>query len=202
MLDSGVDKKEVVSYTKAEMNALLSATKDTPNGARTRALVCMMWRCGLRISEALMVRWADVGASELFVAHGKGGHTRKVPVLPETRGMFRDWMHERSRFLEDNEGPMFCSIAKASIGQPIDRRNFFRTLANIGRKAGISKRVHPHGIRHTYALDLHRSGLPLEVIRRFLGHQSLDATRDYLVCITGEDASAAYFAAAEEAITY
>src|ERR1019366_2407325 len=118
-----------------------------PTGIRNRALIAVMYRAGLRVSEALALRPAEVNTTDgtLRVLHGKGDKARTVGL-----------------------------DAGASAGAARDR------LKRQRAKAGIEKRVHPHGLRHTHAAELVREGVPINVIRDQLGHSSLAVTDRYL----------------------
>lgn len=187
--------KKLVHYTTDECNKLLGVTKDTITGARDRAMIVLMWRCGLRVSEMLGVRVEDLDRKNqrLFVANGKGGTTRTVAYHHETSGVVLEWTMMRVRVCPLTRGVLICSMRRGddgySSGEPIQRDAVFRTLQTLAKRAGIKKRVHPHGLRHTYAVSLLNAGVSLERIRVALGHASLDATVRYFQSLGELDSS-------------
>jgi integrase len=75
---------------------------------------------------------------------------------------------------------VFCTVTKGNIGQPLGAAYWRETIKRLGKRAGIEKRVHSHGLRHTHAVELMRESTPSIVIRRQLGHSSLAVTERYL----------------------
>lgn len=148
-----------------------------PTGIRNRALIAVMYRAGLRVSEALALRPADVNTTDgtLRVLHGKGDKSRTVGLDAGALDAVARWMDRRREYGFRN-GPLFCTLA----GGPLSDRYVRDMLKRQRAKAGIEKRVHPHGLRHTHAAELVREGVPINVIRDQLGHSSLAVTDRYL----------------------
>jgi site-specific recombinase XerD len=164
--------------TGAEIAALLrQCSVKAPTGIRNRALIAVMYRAGLRISEALALRPADVNPADgtLRVLHGKGDKARTVGLDAGAMDTVARWMDRRREFGFRN-GPLFCTLA----GGPVSDRYVRNMLKRIAIKGGLEKRVHPHGLRHTHAAELVREGTPVNVIRDQLGHSSLAVTDRYL----------------------
>lgn len=168
---------EVLS--KREIAALLDAcgTK-TWTDRRNRALIVVMYRAGLRVAEALALRPCDLDQERgaIRVLRGKGGRARTVGIDRwglEELGRWMDEHRERGWTAGD---PLFCS----SSGKPVTQAYVRRRLPELARAAGIHKRVHAHGLRHTHAAELRAEGVDLAVIRRQLGHSSLLTTVRYL----------------------
>lgn len=150
-----------------------------PTGIRNRALIAVLYRGGLRISEALALKAKDIDqtAGTLTVMHGKGDQRRVVGMDPEGFSLLERWLDKRRASLRTGpQSPVFCTLT----GRPL-RDNYVRTLlARLARKAGIEKRVHPHGLRHTHAAELAAEGVPVTVIQQQLGHHALSMTERYL----------------------
>jgi site-specific recombinase XerD len=148
-----------------------------PTGIRNRALIAVMYRAGLRVSEALALRPTDVNTTDgtLRVLHGKGDKARTVGLDAGALDAVARWMDKRRGFGFRN-GPLFCTLA----GSPLSAGYVRDMLKRQRAKAGIEKRVHPHGLRHTHAAELVREGVPINVIRDQLGHSSLAVTDRYL----------------------
>jgi integrase/recombinase XerD len=165
--------------TEAEAVALIRACSTrAPTGVRNRALIAVLWRSGLRISEALSLelRDVDLDVGSLRVRHGKGDRSRTVGVDEQTSALLARWIDRRRRLTPGARAPVFCTLH----GGRIDSSYVRRLLPCLAAKAGIERRVHAHGLRHTYAAELAREGTAINVIRDALGHTSLAVTDRYL----------------------
>jgi site-specific recombinase XerD len=168
---------EVLS--EAEAIALLKACSTrAPTGVRNRALIAVLWRCGLRISEALSLELRDVNldAGTVRVRHGKGDRSRTVGIDEQTTALLARWLDRRKQLSPGARAPIFCTLQ----GGRIDSSYIRRLLPRLAAKAGIDRRVHAHGLRHTHAAELAREGTPINIIRDDLGHTSLAVTDRYL----------------------
>lgn len=147
-------------------------------GVRNRTLIVLLWRTGLRISEALALREKDVDFVEgrLVVQRGKGGKRRVVGLDQGTIDALEEWLTRRAEIAAPDTAPLFCT----QRGGPIDASYIRRMLPKLARTAGVRKRVHAHGLRHLFATELQAEGAPLSMIRDLLGHSSLATTDTYL----------------------
>ena len=145
---------------------------------RNRTLIVVLWRTGLRISEALALREKDVDLIEgrLVVQCGKGGKRRVVGIDQGTLDVLEEWLKRRSQVAPPAAAPLFCT----RCGGPIDSSYIRRLLPRLALAAGVHKRVHAHGLRHAFATELQAEGAPLSMIRDLLGHSSLATTDTYL----------------------
>lgn len=163
--------------TKPEIEALLSACSRGPSGLRNQALIILLWRAGLRVSEALALRPKDLDPSgTLRVLHGKGDRCRTVGVDPQAFAVIQRWLDRRAALGIDGRCPVVCTLA----GRPLETAYVRALLPRLARRAGIAKRVHPHGLRHTCASELRAEGVDVGVISRQLGHSSIATTVRYL----------------------
>jgi site-specific recombinase XerD len=165
--------------TPEEVLAILSECRDTTTGIRDRALVTVMYRSGLRVSEALSLEPKDIDLhiGAIQVLHGKGDRRRTVGIDPGASPVIEDWVTVRRERLAPPRGvPLFCSQKCRRMSKSMVREMLVRNA----RRAGIEKRVHPHGLRHTMAYELLMEGVPIPVIQRQLGHASLQTTDTYL----------------------
>lgn len=169
--------------TRSETARLLAAvpTRST-SGLRLRALIAVMYGAGLRVQEALdlMPRDAVAEAYTVRVRNGKGGKTMTVSLDPASGDLLGRWMDRRATLGLNGRQPVFATYSANSFGGPMDQRFVRATLARFGVKAGIEKRVHPHGLRHSLAFQLYLDGVPLNEIRRQLRHSSLAGTQHYI----------------------
>jgi site-specific recombinase XerD len=165
--------------SEPEAIALIRACSTrAPTGVRNRALIAVLWRSGLRISEALALELRDVEleAGTLRVRHGKGDKSRTVGIDEQTAALLARWLDRRRGLSPGARAPVFCTLA----GGRVDPSYVRHLLPRLARKANIDRRVHAHGLRHTYASELARERTPINVIRDALGHSTLAVTDRYL----------------------
>ncbi len=169
---------EKVVYTREEIEALLRACGPSKSGRRNRMLVVVLWRTGMRISEALALRGSDLDRSTwtLRIRAGKGDKARTCPLGTEAWDMLSTWLVDRVTRWPNPQGFLFVT----RHGTAIDPAYVRQLLPRLGRQAGIDKRVHAHGFRHTFAAELSREGSNPVNIQRLLGHESLKTTDTYL----------------------
>jgi integrase len=169
--------------TPAEVRRLMDAcARRGPSGVRNRALIVVLWRGGLRSAEALALELRDVDPENgtLTVRHGKGNRRRVVGLDPPAFAVLEQWLAVRRRIGVPRGAPVFCTITTGNIGRALGAPYWREAIKKLGVKAGIEKRVHSHGLRHTHAVELMREGVPLLVISRQLGHSSLQITQRYV----------------------
>lgn len=153
----------------------------SPTGTRNRALIMVYLRCQLRCNEALDLRVCDIDRDRrsVTVLKGKGGKRRVVGIDDATIRQVDDWLAIRR-----TDSPLvFTTHAGGRLTDSYVRKMFKRHA----RKAGITQRVHIHGCRHTGAVKLLRAGVPLNVIRKRLGHTSLSITQRYIDHLTNDE---------------
>jgi len=176
-----------------EVRALLDACnpRSLP-GQRNRALLAFLYRTGLRIREALEVRPKDldldrgeaVGAAggAVRVLFAKGGRSRTVGIDAGGVTEVAAWQFVRARVASvavpawPPFAPVFCSVH----GNRLTAAYVRRLLPRLARRAGIAKRVHAHGLRHTHAAELRAEGFDIGIISKQLGHASIATTARYL----------------------
>lgn len=169
--------------TTTEVKALLAAMPRRGfAGPRNRALVVVMWRSGLRVAEALALTPKDVDLERgtINVLHGKGDRSRVVGIDPEAAALVDLWIQQRRKLRIGPNRALFCVISVPRQGRPLYSSYVREMLKDAATKARIEKRVHPHGLRHTYAAQLAGEGVPIHVIRKALGHSSLATTERYV----------------------
>ncbi len=165
--------------TPQEVLAILDECRATVTGVRDRALITVMYRSGLRVGEALSLQPKDVDLhiGAIQVLHGKGDRRRTVGIDPGASPVIQQWVDlRRERLAPPREVPLFCSQKCRRMSNSMVREMLKRNAA----RAGIEKRVHPHGLRHTMAYELLMEGVPIPIIQRQLGHTSLQTTDTYL----------------------
>lgn len=143
--------------------------------ARERVLIVLLWRAGLRVSEACGLVGSDVeqdedGSAMLRVRHGKGNQQRFVAIDPLSAAVVMPLV---------NGGPILVTDSGAPL-HPTQARRIVRRAA---KQAKVPGRIHPHAFRHTCARNLHDEGFSAREIQVVLGHGSLATTQKYLTSI-------------------
>lgn len=184
-MNAGKKYPAEVLTTEQVMGLLAACSRHGHAGVRNRALIVVMWRSGLRIAEALALRPKDVNleAGSIQVLHGKGDRRRIVGVDPEAAAVIELWLTRRKELGARPSQPLFCVISRPNVGKPMHSAYVREMLKDLAVKTGLAEqgvRVHPHGLRHTYAAQLAREGVPVHVIRKALGHSSLATTDRYI----------------------
>jgi integrase len=118
----------------------------------------------------------DLDAGTVRVRHGKGDRSRTVGLDEQTTALLARWLDRRKKLAPGARAPIFCTLK----GGRIDSSYIRRLLPRLARKAGIDRRVHAHGLRHTHAAELAREDTPINIIRDDLGHTNLAVTDRYL----------------------
>jgi site-specific recombinase XerD len=149
-------------------------------------MIAVAWRSGLRIGEVLALRPKDVDldSGTIVVQHGKGDKRRVVGIDVGTTALLTRWLEVRRERGIDGRAPLFCTLQGGDIDQSYVRH----LLPRLARKAEIDKRVHAHGLRHAFAVELERVGATVTTIRDLLGHASAAVTDRYLRRIGAEEA--------------
>lgn len=164
--------------TGAEVQALLAGCSSrAPTGIRNRALIIVMYRAGLRIGEALALKPSDINPDRgtVRLLHTKGDHDRTVSLDAGPMALVQRWMGKR-RELGYRNGFLFCTLK----GGELSDRYVRDMLQRVKARAGLEKRIHPHGLRHSHAAELVEEGVPVNVIQQQLGHANLATTDAYL----------------------
>ena len=176
----------------AEVEALLEAPDaETPAGLRARALLELLYSCGLRVSEALNLDLEDVSLDESSVrVIGKGDRERRLPVgdvavaaLDRYVAEIRPQLLARSKLPTTNRrgGPLFVT----DRGQRLGRMAAWRLIRRAALVGGVTGHVTPHTLRHSFATHLLEGGADLRVVQELLGHASITTTQLY-THLTGE----------------
>lgn len=169
--------------TVEEVHRLMAACpRRGPTGVRNRALIVVLWRAGLRCAEALALELRDIDADQgrVLVRHGKGNQRRALGLDPPAFAVIEQWLAVRRRLDVQRGAPIFCTITNPVRGRPLGAPYWRGAIKKLGAKAGIEKRVHSHGLRHTFAVELAEEGVPITIISKALGHSSLAVTERYL----------------------
>jgi len=145
---------------------------------RDRALLEVLYACGARISEAVGLT-TDRMDSELRVVRllGKGSKERVVPVGARARAALTSWIEDGRPQLPG--GRARREVFLSHTGKPLDRTNAWRRVKAAALRAGLSREVHPHSLRHSFASHMLAGGADLRAVQEMLGHASIRTTEIY-----------------------
>ena len=179
-IDTPKAAKKLPVYLKlAEVEALLASPDErTPEGARDRAMLELLYATGLRVSELtrLPLNHLNLQAGYL-IARGKGNKERMVPVGEVAIEKVRQYLAgARHALLRGRESR---ALFVTSRGRPFTRQGFWKLLRRYALKAGIGKLPSPHKLRHSFATHLIERGADLRAIQEMLGHADLSTTQIY-----------------------
>src|SRR3954453_20977892 len=165
--------------TVEEIGAVMRAAGETVHGQRLRGLIVVLWRAGLRISEAVALAEADLDPRRgaVLVRRGKGGRRREVGMDDWAGEQLQPWLPAR---LQPPVGPRCCVITGPTRGRRWSSAAARAQLRDTAAAAGVRRRFAPHQLRHAHAAALAHEGVPLVVIQRQLGHSNLGITSVYL----------------------
>jgi integrase len=165
--------------TVEEIIAVMRAAGDDRDGLRLRGLIVVLWRAGLRISEALALSETDLDPQRgaILVRCEKGGKRREVGMDRWAWDQLFPWLTVRASL---PVGALFCVPRGPTRGRPCAPAGMRVQLRRTAQIAGVRRRFAPHQLRHAHAVEMSREGVPLVVIQRQLGHADLGITSTYL----------------------
>jgi integrase/recombinase XerD len=147
-------------------------------GIRDRAMIELMYSCGLRVSELCGLRVADLQAEAgCLRCIGKGNKERLVPVGRQALEAVQRYLREsRPKLLRDGSSP---HLFLGQTGRSVSRIAFWKVLRGYGRKTGLRKDLTPHMLRHSFATHLLDRGADLRSVQMMLGHSDISTTQIY-----------------------
>ena len=165
--------------SEEQARGLLQETEADPDAepweaARDRAVLTLLYGCGLRISEGLSLTRADVPLPEALRVTGKGGKTRLAPVLPAVREAVEAYLAQQPFALAPED-----ALFRARRGGPLGPRQVQAAVQRLRGRLGLPASATPHALRHSFATHLLGAGADLRSIQELLGHASLSTTQKY-----------------------
>jgi len=151
---------------------------DSTGNLRHRTILMTLYSTGVRRSELCRLRPEDIDKERMVIRirQGKGGKDREVPLSPKLLHQLRTCY----RSLNRKNGWLFPSLQTRRVNQPITSKAVWHVCREASRRAGITKAIHPHTLRHSFATHLFDSGAELPVIQTLLGHADPRDTMIYL----------------------
>lgn len=165
----------------AQVDALLGAPdKKTAKGQRDRALLELMYACGLRVSELVNLQLHQLHFDEGYIRiRGKGNKERLVPVAKFSAKIVQ-------AYIDGVRPGLICNTSEAGQflflslnGRPLTRARIWQLIRELATEAGLPHGVHPHSLRHSFASHLLSAGAPLRTIQEMLGHADISTTQIY-----------------------
>ena len=174
---TGKHLPEVLSIEEVDMlEAAIDCTKW--EGQRNRAMIEMLFSCGLRVSELVTLKLSDLYLDERFIrVLGKGNKERLVPISPRAIDELYMWFDKRNamKIKPGEEDYVFLNRR----GAHLTRTMVLIFIKDYARDAGIRKTISPHTLRHSFATSLLEGGADLRAIQAMLGHESIGTTEIY-----------------------
>lgn len=161
---------------QAEMEMLLAAPDvSTETGLRDKAVLELMYACGLRVSEAVNVKMGDVDLnSGILTTTGKGSKTRRVPIGSSAVRWLKSFLAIRIKMENIEVENLFVT----PLGRPINRQIIFLFIKEYAEKRGLPD-VSPHTLRHSFATHLIQNGADIRSVQQMLGHADISTTQIY-----------------------
>ncbi len=167
------------SLSEADVEALLAAPDwGEPIGLRDRAMLEVLYACGLRVTELISLTLEQVNLRQgVLRVFGKGSKERLVPLGEEAIVWIERYVREARPFLLD--GKPSDVLFPSQRGEQMTRQAFWYRIKHQAKVAGISKSLSPHTLRHAFATHLLNHGADLRVVQMLLGHSDLSTTQIY-----------------------
>ncbi|WHP79883.1 tyrosine-type recombinase/integrase [Edwardsiella anguillarum] len=164
--------------TQGEWRKLISSIPDTPEYARDRCLLYMMYMHGLRVSELLNITISnlDLESGEVYIRRLKNGLSTTHPIQDEEGKSLVAWLQRRHEILNGVSYPwLFISKRKTRLS----RQQVYVLVRRYGEKANLPIRLHPHVLRHACGYALADQGIDTRLIQDYLGHRNIRHTVHY-----------------------
>lgn len=168
-----------VALSEEDVEVLLNAHDlATPLGLRDRAMMELLYSCGLRVTELIALTISQVNLQVGVVRLiGKGNKERLVPIGEEGIEWIQQYLdHGRN---ELTKGQLSDWLFLSNRGDKMTRQTFWHVIKKTAQKVGISSTISPHTLRHAFATHLVNNGADLRVVQLLLGHSSLSTTQIY-----------------------
>lgn len=163
-----------------EIDALIdSIDASKPEGMRNKAIIEVLYGCGLRVSELVNLKISDIyEESEFIKIIGKGNKERLIPIGNNALKYINIYLHEVRVHLKIKKG-FENYIFLNRTGTSLSRISVFTIIKSLAEKTGLKKRISPHTFRHSFATHLIEGGADLRAVQEMLGHSSITTTEIY-----------------------
>jgi len=174
-----LEKKLPVFLNIQEVEKLLEAPNSSSLfGQRDRAMLELLYSCGLRVSELINLSYHNINIKEEFIRiHGKGNKERILPMGEIAIDYLTAYeLNSRPILLKNDQSD---SYFLSNRGKAMSRQNFFYIIKAYATQAGIDKPLSPHSLRHAFATHLVQKGADLRSVQLMLGHSDISSTQLY-----------------------
>lgn len=160
-----------------DVDLLLNIPLNTPFDYRNKAMLELMYGCGLRVSELVSLTMNDIDMTNCFIRIlGKGSKEREIPLGEYAIEYLNLYLGKRDLLLKDKPcNQLFLN----NHGQGMTRQGFFKILKSLLKEKGLNTDVSPHTLRHSFATHLINRGADLRSIQEMLGHSDISTTKIY-----------------------
>ena len=160
-----------------DVDNLLDIKLETPFDYRNKAMLELIYGCGLRISELINLEINDIDEINCFIRIlGKGNKEREVPVGEYALYYLKEYIERRNLLLKNKScNKLFLN----NHGQGMTRQGFFKNLKQLLKEKGLNEEISPHTLRHSFATHLLNRGADLRSIQEMLGHSDISTTKIY-----------------------
>ncbi|WP_452224811.1 site-specific tyrosine recombinase XerD [Lacinutrix chionoecetis] len=176
-----IGRKLPDTLSETEINKLINAIDlSKPQGERNRAILELLYGCGLRVSELTTLKISDLFFEEGFIkVTGKGDKQRFVPIVEETQkfiNIYRKEIRNHQSIGNEFKDTLFLNRR----GKQLTRAMIFTIIKQLAIKINLGKTISPHTFRHSFATHLLENGADLRAIQLMLGHESITTTEIYM----------------------
>ncbi len=160
-----------------DVDCLLNIELKTPFDYRNKAMLELMYGCGLRVSELINIELNDIDITNCLIrVYGKGSKEREIPLGEYAIYYLKEYVNRRNLLLKKKP----CTkLFLNNHGQGMTRQGFFKNLKEILKEKGLNPEVSPHTLRHSFATHLINQGADLRSIQEMLGHSDISTTKIY-----------------------
>ena len=165
------------SLSVDDVDLLLNIPLNTPFDYRNKAMLELMYGCGLRVSELVSLTMNDIDMTNCFIRiFGKGSKEREIPLGEYAMDYLNLYLERRSLLLKNTPcNQLFLN----NHGQGMTRQGFFKILKSLLKEKGLNTDISPHTLRHSFATHLINRGADLRSIQEMLGHSDISTTKIY-----------------------
>lgn len=173
-----IEKKMPAILTLEEVTRLLEQPSGTsPKDLRDKAMLELLYATGIRVSELISLKTADVNLNMEYVVCTDAHKERIVPFGEVAKRALKEYLeHGRALLVGDTESQWLFTNCS---GQLMSRQGFWKLMKSYGKKAGISSEITPHMLRHSFAVHMISNGADLKSVQELLGHADISTTQVY-----------------------
>lgn len=174
-----VEKKIPEILSVEEMDCLLSQPNHSSvKEVRDKAMLELLYATGIRVTELITLKITDINMTMGYITCNVRGHQRTIPFGSEAKKALHHYLKEArtSLIIDDANDYLFTNCS----GDPMSRQGFWKLIKYYAKKAGITKDITPHTLRHSFAAHLVAGGADLKDVQEMLGHSDISTTQLYL----------------------